>query len=95
MISVEEIPAGTADRTALRMSATLLFAGVVVTLVAGLFHADAANANDHVASFTEYARSGIWTLALALYGALQAVDGVALKHAVDFYEAKALDLLSS
>jgi hypothetical protein len=53
--------AGRADRKALRLSATLLFAGVVVSLVAGLFHADAASANDHVASFTEYARSGIWT----------------------------------
>jgi hypothetical protein len=122
----------TADRTALRLSATLLFAGVVVSLGAGLFHADAASANDHVASFTEYARSDIWTgvhlgqfagmallvaglmvllvalkvrhgtmawtarfgalsaaVALALYAALQAIDGVALKHAVDAWAAAA------
>ncbi len=124
--------AGTADRKALRLSAALLFAGVVVSLVAGLFHADAASANDHVASFTEYARSDIWTgvhlgqfvgmalliagllvllaglnvrhgalagtarfgalaaaVALALYAALQAVDGVALKHAVDAWASAA------
>jgi hypothetical protein len=113
-----------------RLAARLLFAGVVVSLAAGLLHAESADANDHVASFTAYAASGIWTFAhlgqfvgmalltgglfvllpalvvrpgllavtarfgalaaataLALYGALQAVDGVALKHAVDAWAA--------
>lgn len=119
-------------KTALRLSATLLFAGVVVSLVAGLFHADSASANDHPAAFAAYAASSVWTAAhlgqfvgmallisgllvlcfalrerhraaawtarlgavsaaaaLALYGALQAVDGVALKHAVDAWAAAA------
>lgn len=116
----------------LRLAATLLFAGVVVSLGAGLFHADSADANDHPATFAEYARSSIWIgvhlgqfagmalliagllalwfaldvrhgalawtarfaavssmVALALYGGLQAVDGVALKHAVDAWAAAA------
>ena len=120
------------DRRALRSAATLIFGGVVISLVAGLFHADAASANDHVASFTEYAKSDIWTgvhlgqfigmallaggviallaalnvrqgalaltarfgallaaVSLALYGVLQAVDGVALKHAVDAWASAA------
>ena len=115
-----------ADRTSLRLSATLLFAGVLLSLLAGLFHVDPADPNDHVAAFTVYASSGVWTaahlgqfigmalliagllvlfvtlnvhpgmlgwagrfgavaavVALALYGVLQAVDGVALKQAVD------------
>jgi hypothetical protein len=119
-------------RSQLRLAATLTFAGFVVSLVAGLFHADSANANDHPATFAEYARSGIWTAvhlgqfagmalliagllvllfvlkapggslawtarfgaaaavaALALYAALQAVDGVALKQAVDAWAAAA------
>jgi hypothetical protein len=113
-------------RPELRLSATLFFAGVVVSLLSGFFHPGAASANDHPATFTEYAASDIWisvhlgrfagmallvagllvlpcalnvqhgpaawtgrlgsaaaAAALALYGALQAVDGVALKHAVD------------
>jgi hypothetical protein len=100
--------------------------------VAGLLHAEAHDANDHVASFTAYAESGIWTavhlgqfvgmalvsvglvavwsalglqqgslgwtsrfgalaaaVGLALYGVLQAVDGVALKQAVDAWAAAA------
>jgi hypothetical protein len=116
----------------LRLAASLVFAGFVVSLVAGLFHADSASANDHPVTFAEYARSGIWTavhlgqfagmvllvsgllvlltvlrapdgamgwtarfgavaavVALALYAALQAVDGVALKHAVDAWAAAA------
>ncbi|MFF2032544.1 hypothetical protein [Arthrobacter sp. NPDC058192] len=119
-------------RSGLRLAATLAFAGFVVSVVAGLFHADSASANDHPATFLEYTRSGIWTAvhlgqfagmalliagllvllavlkapdgagawaarfgaaaavaALALYGALQAVDGVALKHAVDAWAAAA------
>jgi hypothetical protein len=51
---------GTAARTTVRLAATLLFAGVVISLAAGFFHADSASANDHQATFAEYARSGIW-----------------------------------
>ncbi|MGN7200038.1 hypothetical protein [Arthrobacter sp. SAFR-044] len=112
------------------MAASLLIAGVAVSIVAGLFHAESHDANDHVASFTAYANSGPWTAvhlgqflgmalvcaglvslwtavdvsrhalawtarfgvlsaaaALALYAALQAVDGVALKQAVDAWLA--------
>ncbi|MFT4468847.1 hypothetical protein ACMX2H_02960 [Arthrobacter sulfonylureivorans] len=117
-------------RSPLRLAATLLFAGVLVSLLAGLFHPDNANANDHAAAFSEYASSAAWTGihlaqfvgmailiagllvlfvaldlrlgaacwlarfaavaaigALALYAVLQAVDGVALKHAVDAWAA--------
>lgn len=113
-----------------RLSAILLLAGVAVSIVAGVFHAESHDANDHVASFTAYAGSGTWTAvhlgqfigvalvcaglvalwptvdvqqyavswtarfgvlsaaaALALYAALQAVDGVALKQAVDAWTA--------
>jgi hypothetical protein len=116
----------TADRTLLRLSATLLFLGEVISLVAGYFHPDQAPANDHHAAFAGYAASKIWTavhlgqfagmaviitgllalffalnvragalawiarlgalvaaVTMALYGVLQAVDGVALKQAVD------------
>ena len=119
-------------RAPLRLAATLAFAGFAVSVIAGLFHADTVNANDHPATFAEYARSGIWTAvhlgqfvgmallisgllvllvvlkapegamawaarfgaaaavaALALYASLQAVDGVALKHAVDAWAAAA------
>jgi hypothetical protein len=115
-----------ADRTPLRLSATLLFIGILLSFLAGIFHPDRENANNHIAAFTEYAHSSHWTLihlgqfagmtliiagllalfyglnvhsgmpgwvgrfgaisavvALALYGVLQAVDGVALKQAVD------------
>ncbi|MDQ0119068.1 hypothetical protein J2T22_002255 [Pseudarthrobacter defluvii] len=113
-----------------RLSAILLLAGVAVSIIAGVFHAESHDANDHVASFTAYAESGVWTAvhlgqfigmalvcaglvalwpavdiqrhavswtarfgvlsaaaALALYAALQAVDGVALKQAVDAWAA--------
>jgi hypothetical protein len=115
-----------ADRTLLRLSATLLSAGVLLSLLASMFHVNSEQANDHVAAFTAYAHSSTWTaahlgqflgmavliagmlvmfvalnvhtgmlgwagrlsavsavVALALYGVLQAVDGVALKQAVD------------
>jgi hypothetical protein len=115
-----------ADRTMLRLAAPLLFGGVLLAAVAGLFHPAHEQANDHPAVFAEYARSAQWSAihlgqfagmvvvsagllalfvalnvraglpgwagrfgaaaavaALALYGVLQAVDGVALKHAVD------------
>ncbi|MDQ0755128.1 DUF4386 family protein [Arthrobacter sp. B3I4] len=114
----------------LRLAGTLALTGFVVSLAAGLFHAESADANDHPAAFAAYARSSVWTAvhlgqfagmalliaallvllvalrtpegqpawtarfaavaaaaALALYAALQAVDGVALKHAVDAWAA--------
>src|SRR5437763_7412979 len=115
----------TLSRRALRVPATLVFGGVLLSLVVGFFHPDGP-ANDHAAAFAEYAHSEAWiavhlgqfvgmmvivagllalflvlngqpgrsvwagpfgaaaaVLALGLYGVLQAVDGVALKHAVD------------
>ncbi|MBT2568217.1 DUF4386 family protein [Arthrobacter sp. ISL-85] len=113
-----------------RLASSLLLAGVAISIIAGVFHAESHDANDHVASFTAYADSGPWTgvhlgqfvgmalvcaglvslwaavdvprhalawiarfgvlsaaAAIALYAALQAVDGVALKHAVDAWAA--------
>jgi len=113
-----------------RLASSLLLSGVVVSILAGVLHAESHDANDHVASFTAYANSGIWTAvhlgqfvgmalvgaglvclgavlcgqrqslawtarfgalfaaaAIALYAALQAVDGVALKQAVDAWAA--------
>jgi hypothetical protein len=115
-----------ADRALARLSAALLFAGVVVSLVAGVLHPAREMPNNHAAVFAEYAAHADWTMvhlgqfvgmalliagllalysvvdariratawlgrfgavaaavALALYGVLQAVDGVALKQAVD------------
>ena len=115
-----------ADRKTLRLAATLLFVGILVSFVVGVFHPDREPANNHPAVFSEYAASAHWTAihlgqfvgmaiiisgllalffaldvqtgrrgwagrfgaasavaALALYGVLQAVDGVALKQAVD------------
>lgn len=112
------------DRTALRLSATLLLVGQILYFVITLFHAD-GDANNHPAVFAEYAASGNWTVvhvgqfasmtillagllalffaldvqaetakwagrfgailagaALALYGGVMAVDGVALRQAV-------------
>jgi hypothetical protein len=114
------------DRTSLRLAATLLVVGELLSLVAGIFHPARENPNDHRAVFAEYAESAGWTtihlgqfigmaviiagllvlcfaldipaatprwasrfgassagVTLALYGVLQAVDGVALKQAVD------------
>src|SRR5215204_4869643 len=114
-----------ADRSLLRLSATLVVIGEVLFAIVTLFHAD-GEANNHPAVFAEYASSASWiavhlgqfvfmavlllglfvlffalnvrsgalgwvgrfaagsvVVALALYGVLQAVDGVALKHAVD------------
>lgn len=111
---------------AVRVSAWLFLAGVLVSLVAGLLHPGGAHPNDHPAAFAEYASSSAWTpvhlgqfagmallltglvalfvaldvrsggpgwlalfglvaavAAFALYAVLQAVDGVALKQAVD------------
>jgi hypothetical protein len=115
-----------------RLAAALLLAGVLVSILAGLLHAESHDANDHAASFAAYAANDIWTgvhlgqfvgmalvvaglitllsaldlrrgglawtarfgglsaaAALALYAALQAVDGVTLKHAVDAWAAAA------
>lgn len=120
------------SRSILRLSATLLFAGVLISLVAGLFHPANAPANDHPTVFADYAASVNWTtihlgqflgmtglagglmalfsalelnsgkrelvgrwavasivVALALYGSLQAIDGVALKQAVDAWAGAA------
>jgi hypothetical protein len=114
-----------ADRSLLRLSATMVVIGEVLFAIVTLFHAD-GDANNHPAVFVEYASSSSWTavhfgqfvfmavllagllvlsfalnvrsgalglvgrfaavsvvVALALYGVLQAVDGVALKQAVD------------
>ncbi len=115
-----------ADRTLLRLSATLLFVGVLFSFLVGLLHAASGTPNNHTAEFAVYADSADWTavhlgqfigiaviiagllvlflalnvlhetagwiarfaalsavVELALYGVLQAVDGVALKQAVD------------
>ncbi len=50
-----------ADRRSLRLSATLLFVGLLFSLVAGYFHPGRENANNHAAAFTEYASSADWT----------------------------------
>jgi hypothetical protein len=114
------------SRSTLRLSATLLFAGVLISVAAGLFHPANAPANNHAAAFADYAASVNWTtihlgqfvgmtgidaglvalfvalepgfgtrglvgrwavasviVALALYGLLQAIDGVALKQAAN------------
>jgi hypothetical protein len=115
-----------ADRTLLRLPATLLVVGELLSVLAGILHPGREDPNNHSAAFTEYAASGSWTavhlgqfagmaiiiagllvlflalnthegtpgwanrfgaiaavVALALYAVLQAVDGVALKQAVD------------
>jgi hypothetical protein len=114
----------------LRLSASMIFGSVVVSILAGLLHPDREPANSHPAVFAEYAASDLWTLvhlgqfvgmagliaglvllsfafeerdetlsrgngltrmaaivSLALYGVLQAVDGVALKQAVNAWAA--------
>ena len=114
------------DRSLLRLSATLLFVGELLSLFVGLLHPAHENPNNHRAAFAEYAASANWTpvhlgqfvgmavivagllvlffalnvhagavgwvsrfaavsavVALVLYSVLQAVDGVALKQAVD------------
>ena len=112
-------------RTSLRVSAWLLLAGQLLSIVVTQFHAG-GDANNHPAVFAAYAGNRIWTavhvgqfasmavllagllalffaldvragtarwwgrfgaastvMTLALYGVLQAVDGVALKQAVN------------
>ena len=113
------------DRTSVRISATLLLVGQLLYIVITQMHAG-GDANNHLAIFAAYARSGIWTavrvgqfaatailvagiftllyaldaqtgtarwaarfgaasaaVALALYCVVMAVDGVALKQAVN------------
>lgn len=114
------------DRKLLRLSATLLFISILVSLVAAFLHPNHEDPNNYVAVFTEYAHSTNWTavhllgfigtailiagllvlfyamnlsegtprwigffaaisagVTLALAGVQNAVDGVALKQAVD------------
>jgi hypothetical protein len=49
------------NRKLLRLSATLLFIGALVFLVASLLHAGAGGGNDHKAQFTAFATSSSWT----------------------------------
>ncbi len=54
-----------ADRTLLRLSATLLFIGELLFLLAGVFHQmdegkAPVNANNHSVAFAAYAASGNW-----------------------------------
>src|SRR5262249_25074151 len=115
-----------ADRTLLRLSATLLFLGALVGFVLDSLHPSPGGAGTYEATFASYAASGAWAaihlggfisavvflaalialffalnvaegsprrvglfgvisdgVALALVGVLYAVDGVALKQAVD------------
>src|SRR5919202_1365633 len=51
----------TAERTSLRLAATVLFVGELLTLLVGLLHPAREPANDHPAAFAEYAASGPWT----------------------------------
>jgi hypothetical protein len=114
------------NRNLLRLSATLLFVGVLFSFLVGLLHPSSGTPNNHSAEFAAYANSAMWTavhlgqfvgiaviiagllvlffalnvsegtprwlgffgamaagVTLALHGVLQAVDGVALKQAVD------------
>ena len=47
--------------TALRLPATLLFIGALLSLVAGLFHPGRQPANNHPLAFAEYASNAHWT----------------------------------
>ena len=50
----------TTNRKLLRLSATLLLAGILITFLAGMSHPDSAPANDDFASFTEYSQDADW-----------------------------------
>ena len=50
-----------ADRTLLRLSATLLFIGLLVYFVANFLHPHRELPNNDPAVFTEYANSAVWT----------------------------------
>ena len=49
------------DRTLLRLSATVLLAGELLSVLAGILHPGREDPNNHSAVFTEYAASGNWT----------------------------------
>ena len=49
-----------ADRTEISLSATFLFLGILIFVVAGLLHPAQAPANDNPAIFAEYAASTRW-----------------------------------
>jgi hypothetical protein len=126
VLMVNQAPFGRIERDSVRLGAVLLLAGVLVTAIAGFFHPEGADANDHRTIFAIYAASQSWTAvhlgqfigmviitfglvalffaldvrsgvglwlnrfallaagaAMALYGVLQAVDGVGLKQAVN------------
>jgi hypothetical protein len=126
VLMVTHAPFGQVERDSVRLAAVLLFAGVLVTAVAGFLHQEGADPNDHRTIFAIYAASQSWTAvhlgqlvgmviitfglvalffaldvrsgvalwlnrfallsagaAMALYGVLQAVDGVGLKQAVN------------
>jgi hypothetical protein len=51
-----------ANRKLLRLSATLLFVGILISLLAGYLHPAREMANNHVAVFAEYAASANWTV---------------------------------
>ncbi|WP_427006047.1 hypothetical protein [Pseudarthrobacter sp. H2] len=73
--------AGTAARTTVRLAATLLVAGVVVSLAAGVFHADSLDRRDFSAANSVPTLSGIaltvvWTVWL-LISAWRMKDGPA------------------
>jgi hypothetical protein len=84
-----------ADRSLLRLSTTLVVIGEVLFALVTLFHPGREDPNNH---FALNVRSGVlgWVgrfaavsvvVALALYGVVQAVDGVANKHAVDAWSS--------
>ena len=50
-----------ADHKLLRLSATLLFVGELLSLLAGALHPARENPNNHTAVFAEYANSADWT----------------------------------
>src|SRR5512133_2121634 len=49
------------DPKGLRLAAGLLLIGVVISALAGIFHAEGADANDHPIVFMIYAASQSWT----------------------------------
>src|SRR5215211_2096078 len=58
---VSETAFGRVERNSLRLAAVLLFAGVLITAIAGFLHPEGPAANDHQAVFAVYAASKSWT----------------------------------
>ena len=90
---VTHAPFGQVERDSVRLAAVLLFAGVLVTAVAGFLHPEGADPNDHRTIFAIYAASQSWTAVhlgqfigmviitfglVALFFALDVRSGVAL-----------------